>query len=377
MVGSVRLGSTRERRLGLRQWVARVTSLAATGVLLASLTACDSATLVAPPPVPVTYGGACNDRPISTTLVGPQGRLGDTASTVLPTDTTIDARQASWDLSTATDYPVLLREIDSTTRQGLCFVGGSITGEGISRPWLLWHKSTAMVGYGRDFTVVGTRFDNQGDGIDLEGRRATNWRIDGVEMTNIHDDCVENDEMNTGLITDSLFDGCHIAFSSVNWEGGSVPDGSDNTVTIEDTLVRLEPMADVYTGTSPGHGGFFKFSANPPVRGISPSLVIRNSVFRADQVPNYGELGMPSYVDENGVRVPYPIECENNTMVWLGSGPFPAWLPPCFEVTTDPAVWDDAAEAWRAAHAGARPGPRARAGARPRADAGSHASPGS
>ena len=48
--------------------------------------------------------------------------------------------------------------------------------------------------------------------------------------------------------------------------------------------------------------------------------------------------------------------CENNIMVWLGAGPFPEPLPttfngkPCFTVTTDKRVWDNAVAQWKATH---------------------------
>jgi len=49
-------------------------------------------------------------------------------------------------------------------------------------------------------------------------------------------------------------------------------------------------------------------------------------------------------------------DCENNTMVWLGAGPFPEPLPstfngkPCFAITTDKSVWDNAVAQWKANH---------------------------
>ena len=42
--------------------------------------------------------------------------------------------------------------------------------------------------------------------------------------------------------------------------------------------------------------------------------------------------------------------CSGNVMVWLGEGPYPGTLPPCFTLTRDKSVWDDAVAKWKAAH---------------------------
>jgi hypothetical protein len=41
---------------------------------------------------------------------------------------------------------------------------------------------------------------------------------------------------------------------------------------------------------------------------------------------------------------------ENNTIVWLGSGDFPAPVQKGFTVTKDKSVWDDAKTAWINTH---------------------------
>ncbi|MBK5289093.1 MAG: hypothetical protein JJE46_11575 [Acidimicrobiia bacterium] len=116
-------------------------------------------------------------------------------------------------------------------------------------------------------------------------------------------------------------------------------------MTIRDSLVRLQAMPTVYSGTAGGHGGFFKLDDNAPV---SPKLDISNTIFRADQDTNHQSLNLPAG---------YPVTCSNNTMVWLGPGAFPGSLPSCFNVTTDRSVWDSAARAWDVAHPGVITGP--------------------
>src|SRR5207244_1864510 len=57
-------------------------------------------------------------------------------------------------------------------------------------------------------------------------------------------------------------------------------------MTIQNTLVWLQPMDGVYTGPVPGHGAFFEWSAT------SPQLALYNNVFRADQPSNDGDEHM-------------------------------------------------------------------------------------
>ncbi|MBK5288278.1 MAG: hypothetical protein JJE46_07410 [Acidimicrobiia bacterium] len=92
-------------------------------------------------------------------------------------------------------------------------------------------------------------------------------------------------------------------------------------------------MPKVHKGTVAGHGGFFKWDDRAP---LSPKLNTSNSTFRADQDANHQDLNLPTG---------YDVTCSNNTMVWLGDGPFPGSLPSCFTVTTVRSVWDhDAGE---------------------------------
>ena len=54
----------------------------------------------------------------------------------------------------------------------------------------------------------------------------------------------------------------------------------------------------------------------------------------------------------NGLGIPKGAlaNCRGNTMVWLGSGPYPARLPSCFTVTRDENVWNRAVAKWKQDH---------------------------
>jgi hypothetical protein len=166
--------------------------------------------------------------------------------------------------------------------------------------------------------------------------------VRGVDESYLHDDCIENDNLYAGTVTDSLLDGCYVAFSARPDASDTVSDGRGRTVTVDHSLVRLQPMPTVYKGPAPGTGGFFKWDDT----GRSPALSLHGNVFRADQPPNHGSLGLPDG---------YAVSCSGNVIVWLGAGPFPgaaSWTSKCPDtvIVTDRAVWDAAVAGWRARH---------------------------
>jgi len=261
----------------------------------------------------------------------------------VPDDSVFDATGAVWSgidsNGDAIPWTVTMRNAGSGANS--CWYGGEING-----PWdetaddVSWedpfHHSGAMTIDIPDFLFEAVRVNNQGDGLRPYG---DNSRIRSVWLTDIHDDCVENDDLYSLTIEDSLFDGCYSGFSA-RPHVDNPPDGSSNVWTIRDSLIRLEPQPTVYRGPVPGHGGFFKWHGG----GNSPRVSLHNTVFRADQVPNHGRLGIPTGLSFES--------CSNNTMVWLGEGAFPEPLPDCFRITTDRQVWDDAVSDWRIRHAG-------------------------
>jgi hypothetical protein len=250
-------------------------------------------------------------------------------TTDIPAGAAVDALGALW-LQTAT-YPVSFGG-----GAGGCWLGGAIVGTyAQSTPWSTFHHTTGLAFTNGDFTISGVRVHNIGDGIGVR-TGADGFTITGAHLSFIHDDCIQNDELYTGVVEDSLLDGCYVAFSARPTKGDSV-DGHDNTETFRGNVVRLEPMPTVYKGRAPGNGGFFKWDDH----GRSPKLVVEDNVFRVDQRPNHQTLGLPAG---------YRVQCSKNVVVWLGKGRYPDKLPKCFRVTRDRTVWDRALAAWHAAH---------------------------
>lgn len=304
-----------------------VVALAATGMI---------ATTAGPAEAATCASGATR------TLAGAQGAFTST----LAAGERVNADAATWAPSTTVPYPIYF---DSTADS--CWDGGRVTGTfPVTTSWSVYHDTAGMGVSGSNVVIDHPRIFNVGDGIRIRDN-AAGWTVRNAYLSYIHDDCVENDRLVDGTIEGSFLDGCYVGISTRRSSGDTTTDGHLNTVTLRDSLVRLQAMPTVYSGTAAGSGGFFKWDTT--AARTSPGLAITNTVFRADQTTNHQDLNLPAN---------YPVTCANNVMVWLGTGPFPGNLPACFTVTTDRGVWDAAVASWKATHPGVITGPEVSVG---------------
>ena len=306
-----------------------------------------------------TARDAClgGDRPIMTTPPVNTTRW-PSSSLLIPSGTTIDARGATFENSVfdVNGYAIAIKiHTVPGTREALCVVGGTLfsTLDPENTLWNSWHRHVGMIIDQPDFQLVGTSFRNQGDMISFAGG-ASNWKMIGVRADGdgvlphgyIHDDCIENDAMNGGLVDDSKLDGCNVFLSSI---GGG--DGGANTVEVRDSLVRLRPFHESFNPPKYGYdqtGGFFKWAEVGGTGGTPPQLVVRDTVFRADQPGAYGG-------NVNGfLGLPPGTVCDNVTLVgtaaWRASD-LASWTSQCTNLTLGTtADWDAAVADWDAAH---------------------------
>ncbi len=292
---------------------------------------------VSPPPASSPPSSvSASECDVTSPTVRPSGVQADRLTPSFDRSSTVDARTASW--TQVDPWPV------SITGAGpVCWSGGTVVGTyPVDTPWDVFHSTGAFNVANPDAVIEGLRIHNYGDGVRLRSG-ADRWRIRGAHLSSIHDDCVENDKLGSGVVSDSFLDGCYVGFSTRPTAADTTSDGHANTFVVDGSLVRLRPMPAVYKGPAPGHGGFFKWDTD---EGRSPELVVRNNVFRVDQAPNHGSLGLPDG---------YAVTCSHNVIVWLGEGEFPgraSWLGACPDtrIVTSASVWDDAVRAWTAQH---------------------------
>lgn len=267
-----------------------------------------------------------------------------------PADGAVNA--TGLEVTTSDSYPFYVTE---NAGPDVCIVGGLVqqTLDHDTTDWATWKVGAGFLTKSARTEVVGMELNNVGDGFRFGNAGTEDWELRGVKVTRAHDDCVENDQMHSGLIDDSLFDGCYVFYSSRGAPGGSAPDGLGEMVTITNSLVRMESMPSAARNGS-GHGPIWKLGNGTQGTGRSPSLAVHNTIFRVDATPALGSLTMPQL---NGEGYLDEADCSNNTIVWGGAGPVPTALmgyatdyPNCFTVTTDTSVWDNAVATWEADH---------------------------
>jgi len=281
---------------------------------------------------------------------------------LLEDHTTVDAQARTFDDSVldAQGFGIGVKFHNPVgSRNDLCMLGGTIasTIDPENTPWETWHRVNGLTVLTTNFQVVGTRITNQGDMIDFEDT-ATNWKVTGVRTDGgggstsgyIHDDCIQNDGMNSGVVDDSKFDGCTVFMSSMDNSSPFV-NGGTNRVEVKNSLVWLRPFHNSYNTTKYGfdrHGGFFKWAQTPATDGVAPKLSVHDSVFRSDDPAAYGGnangfLGLPPGTSCNNVTLV-------NTQTWPADE-LRSWTSQCTNLTlATTATWNAKVSAWDSAH---------------------------
>jgi hypothetical protein len=242
-------------------------------------------------------------------------------------------------------YPFVFGEVQHGQGQNpaamhLCILGGTVIGQ--QPRSLTWQQMKHQPGYDGDglringagwYVVDGLRVDNVEDGISPFGDGFVGRNL---YFTYIRDDCIENDAISGGYVSDSLFDGCFMGLSERPSKGFSpTPAPPGETFTLDGVLLRLQPMPQDDTPDGLGNGQLFKWSR------WANHLVLRDSVFLVERASVNGTRSM---------RFPPGTAAQNVTLVWTGPGDYPAPVPPGVRVTRDRGVWERARSAWLARH---------------------------
>ena len=270
-----------------------------------------------------------------------------------PADRTYDLRRLRHvGYGSATMYAITIANPSSGwTSSRSCVLGGEVRSSvDRGRRWAdleeNYNGDALDVGIASDWAVVdGLRADNVFDAIAAQGPTDTRLVVRNVWLSDIRDDCIENDHQPKSLtVVDSLLDGCFTGISQRPDEEDPQPRPGAGAVTLLDgVLLYVKPQAfgtDCQYAQACGDGraafNLFKWSAS-----ATPRVVIRNSVLRVDRYSAWGpsEMGFPP-----GTRA------SNSVLVWLGPGRFPAPVPAGMRVTSDPSVWERARARWLCRH---------------------------
>ena len=289
--------------------------------------------------------------PSSTPVVTLSGNYLQQVRSSSPLPGTIwDARGAAFTSYPFTSlYPFTVGS--QTAPAGLCVVGGIVTGQ--QSRTLTWDQmKTSYDGDGlrvasnNPYVVNGLRVDNVEDGIaprdakDRYPKAGDGFTLKNLYFTYVRDDCVENDDIAGGVISDSLFDGCNTGISERPSSGNAqwnYPAPAGETLTLDRVLLRLQALPGPRGSNDPnqfGHGQLFKWSS------VANSVVVRDSVFLVETTPN----------SDSYFPFPAGTKTQNVTIVWRGSGAFRWNVPAGTTVTTDRSVWDTARAGWLSRH---------------------------
>jgi RTX calcium-binding nonapeptide repeat (4 copies) len=251
-----------------------------------------------------------------------------------PDGHTFDARAHVNTLYPIFEYPVDVGSISGG--RNACFVGGIFVGQ--QPRGLTWEAVKAVGGAavrlqqagGAD--VNGLQVDNLHDGINLRSNVTSDpasgdgWAFRNSYMTYIRDDCIENDDLSSGLIRDVLWDGCFVGVSADRDD--SQPDQSSERIVLDHAVIRLQLMPSAEYGMD--HGDLLKWSS------YAPRPVIRNSVFYVE--------------DDSAGEWPPGTVIQDSTLVWNGDGELSLNSMPGLTITTNTGVWEAARQDWLHRH---------------------------
>ena len=264
-------------------------------------------------------------------------------------------------------YPIFLAKAKPTS--GLCFIGGSVPGtlsRSMTWPQLkaedpqpdgrrVYFDAPALTEFSSGdggHLVDGLRVDDVADGIAARGSFAItrappldggNFYLRNAYFTSVHDDCVDINDLVSGIVSDSLLDGCYTGISerpdhSSPLQKYQAPAGQQ--FTLDHVLLRMADFAGPHpthlcpSGTPSGYNEPFKWSPN------ANSLVVRDSIFLLDRPP----------CSDRYFPFPKHATLDRVTIVWTGHGRWRWHRPRGVLITTDRAVWGRARQAWLNRH---------------------------
>lgn len=325
-------------------------------------------------PIPIS-ARQCLERPPTHVTVIEGSVQGEYRVDAPATDQTFDARSTTFAgdgtvppaPSTPQIYPLLLGKAMPTA--GICVVGGSVPGtldRAMTWPQLKGEKpqtggrreyfdAAALTVFARGATghlVDGFRVDNVSDGVAARGSHGAygklpldggNFYLRNAYFTFVHDDCVDVNDLVSGIVYDSLFDGCYTGVSERPDHGSQLLKyhaAHGQEFVLDHVLMHMaafpgpHPTHACPNGTASGYNEMFKWSAN------ANELVVRDSIFLIDRAPCSSRY------------FPFPkhTKLQNVTIVWAGHGRWRWGQPRGVRLSTNRSTWEKARVAWLRRH---------------------------
>ncbi len=264
--------------------------------------------------------------------------------------TTIDATGASWiqdnDSSDGQSNPYPFAVYDSP---GVVLEGGTILGNiNQTDAWRTVYDAGNSAGVRTedtpDVVIRDWRITDTWDAIRVSWN-SSDFVIEDIWASDIRDDAIENDRVQSGTIRDSLFDG---AFGGISLDpsSSSPVDGSSETVLIDGVLLRLQPS--LYNGEIT-HSSLIK-TDSATNGAVTPDLVFVNNVFAIEDVDHRSYRSMFNAWE-------HTIESRDNYYLNLSDDPLPddypmppaGWTVLQGQEARD--YWEQARDEWIARHA--------------------------
>lgn len=318
------------------------------------------------------------------TISGDQG-FTEYNNFTLPDNSVVDARTAIFRQKT---YPTLVSDyvLSLATNPDVvdvCVVGATQIGDNSETiSWSQSHSNNHAFPLVRDsdYVMDGIRSHNGGDGPRMRISFYNTLVLKDSWLSYHRDDCIENDGQHPLRVEDSLFEGCYV-FLSTRDSNSSNEDSACNDFHTAPCHVYLDnniiALGDGDTHEDTGNGifrrdGVFGGQRQPEKASSSEwgwgkiikggdytqwRLHVTNNIFLVPDCPYVSGSktcdGTGAFHMGFGHAQGHVVECSNNIIVWLGSGPYPGDIPndpSCVVVTTDQEVYENARDQWRLDH---------------------------
>lgn len=272
--------------------------------------------------------------------------------TGLADGTIIDASTASWTLDNdASDghssaYPVLVYSAPNVVIEGGTILGNVDQQSDWTKVYAMGNSAAVRTEDAPGATISDWRISKAWDAVRVSWN-SPDFVIQGIWATDIRDDAVENDRLQSGTVRDSLFDGVFSGIS-IDPDNSNPVDGHNETVLVDGVLMRLQ--RSLYEGEMT-HSSFIKTDSATDGT-VTPSLRFVNNVFALEDVNHHSYRSMED-------AWAHTIESKNNYLLNLSDDPLPSDypMPPSgWTVLQGQAArdyWAKARDGWISEHTGA------------------------